>query len=744
MLDVGLLKYQVTNLLFTTNQSRRDAATDRESPLFPPPERDAKDALHPLQSMADRVGHQVEEFAMRVDQWLAHRGENESANYRNTMDLVKGLGEIANDTAAKLKKEHGLEHSRDIQKGIQRRIDRFNEGMSLVASTRKEGSLNGRSDNRLDRPSKTTLQDLRQWQSEANTWELLRVMLELDYHDPDFDFEQQKKDYLERRGKPDRYTPESEIWERFLLENNLARERQIVLKWLESTADSTESDIDSIVEQLEVGAGKAKGTWSHGWLHTREKIKGHKRIRLLDTQLDPMAPITNNDGELLVTQLDPDGPTRQRRALEKEDEYHERSLWLTCWEMLRRGKTWREIREWFEERNESWRAISLGMAYETQDARTCLGGAHSGALWRRMCFAAAKHGNMKDYERAVYGLLSGDVESVDPICRTWDDFLYCRYNSLLLAQFDAYLRSEFPDRLPGTVARRFHIPDVAQVLADAGTAGRRVAENLEFHKATKDEARQPMKLIQAGLIGKNSEELLYKLGIALSKKANADGQTSRLIPPTKEEVDDSIMAMADNQDALRIMAHVYLILRALGMEPGDGDRRIIFENVIVGYVDFLRMAGKIELMPVYTGQLSEQRQDIVLGRALLDITYPPEQKRIVELMNLSKVNTVGALTEQYFFAAMESSLVPENEPGIDRFEILEPTDVYLWPGQRTRTDFVPERVDTEEETIIRSVEWFMHIKGHWNTTFSALIYVMKRLLRMFPLTILALGSSMAC
>lgn len=670
---------------------------------------------------------------MRVDQWLAHRNESEAANYHSTMRLVKELGAVANDTAARLKREHGGEHSRDIQKGIQRRIDRFNEGMSLVASVRKEGSPNSRPGDRLDRPSKTTLQDLRQWQSEANTWELLRVMLELDYHDPEFDFQQQKKDYLERRGKPSPYTPENEIWERFLLENDLARERQIVLKWLESTADSTESDVNSIVEQLEGGAGKGRGTWSHGWLHTREKIKGQKRTQLRGTQIDPAASIMNSDStELLVTQLDPDAPTRQRRTLEKQDEYQERSLWLTCWEMLRRGRSWKEIREWFEEHNESWRAVSLGMAYEAQDARTCLGGAHSGALWRRMCYAAAKHGHMEDYERAVYGLLSGDVEGVDPVCRSWDDLLYCRYNSLLLAQFDAYLQSNFPDRVPGTLARRFPIPEISQVLADAGTAGRRVAENLKSHKVTKDEARQPMKLIQAGLVGKNSGELLYKLGIALSKKANADGQTSRLIPPTKEEADDSIMAMADNQDALRIMAHLYLILRALGMETGDGERQVIFENVLVGYVDFLRMAGKIELMPVYTGQLSEQRQDIVLGRALLDITDSQEQKRMVELMNLSKVNTVAALTEQYFYATAEGSLVPEGDSGISTFEILEPTDVYLWPGQRIKTGFVPEKIDSEEETIIRSVEWFMHIKGHWNTTFSALIYVMKRLLRKSP------------
>jgi hypothetical protein len=37
-------------------------------------------------------------------------------------------------------------------------------------------------------------------------------------------------------------------------------------------------------------------------------------------------------------------------------------------------------------------------------------------------------------ERAVYGVLSGDLESVLPMCHTWDDHLWAHLNHLIIAR----------------------------------------------------------------------------------------------------------------------------------------------------------------------------------------------------------------------------------------------------------------------------------------------------------------------
>ena len=63
-----------------------------------------------------------------------------------------------------------------------------------------------------------------------------------------------------------------------------------------------------------------------------------------------------------------------------------------------------------------------------------------------MCLAAARHSGFDVYQRAVYGLLAGDIKSVDPACRSFDDLLYARYNALLIRSFEEWLLKAFPDR----------------------------------------------------------------------------------------------------------------------------------------------------------------------------------------------------------------------------------------------------------------------------------------------------------
>src|SRR5690606_38020910 len=143
----------------------------------------------------------------------------------------------------------------------------------------------------------------------------------------------------------------------------------------------------------------------------------------------------------LVTQLDPDAMTRQARKLETQDDFFERAIWLGCFEMLRRGYSMAEIREWCSVRTELWRAASLAPLplANTEDEDQPDFDPRWLVRWRRMCFSTARDGGTSDYDRAVYGLLAGEIASVEKVCETWDDLLFAHYNALLRTRFDSYL-----------------------------------------------------------------------------------------------------------------------------------------------------------------------------------------------------------------------------------------------------------------------------------------------------------------
>ena len=98
------------------------------------------------------------------------------------------------------------------------------------------------------------------------------------------------------------------------------------------------------------------------------------------------------------------------------------------WGFLRKGQT-EDARELCEDAGEFWRAASLtggedawdpqvdGPKGDEDDGEIRVTGNRKRELWKRMCFALARKPGGEEYEKAVYGLLAGDVESVSiPVC----------------------------------------------------------------------------------------------------------------------------------------------------------------------------------------------------------------------------------------------------------------------------------------------------------------------------------------
>lgn len=50
------------------------------------------------------------------------------------------------------------------------------------------------------------------------------------------------------------------------------------------------------------------------------------------------------------------------------------------------------------------------------------------------CFLSLQESSPKE-ERAVYGILSGDLESVLPMCHSWDDHLWAHLNHKIVNRY---------------------------------------------------------------------------------------------------------------------------------------------------------------------------------------------------------------------------------------------------------------------------------------------------------------------
>ncbi|KAI4622908.1 uncharacterized protein J4E87_006001 [Alternaria ethzedia] len=713
------------------------------------------DPLQPLRAMAERVGKEVEKFAERVDHWHVHGNESKKAKYQTTVKLVGKFQDVAESHVKELKRTTEAENKGSLSKTVRRQIQTMadasdNPGQSLFGQS-SQSVISSIEPNAAS--VSANVRELREWQAELATWKLLKLVIEHYNPEPGTDSAAEKQAQLEEAGGSARYCKNSEIWDRFLLEDDQAKEKALVLRWLEQTARDSDSDVKAIITGLEEHSGKGAHTWTSGWLETKTKIKQAKRMDDIDQPLKPINSNlkTSDRTANLVTQLDPDAPSRQKRALERSDEYYERSLWMVAYEMMRRGLPWKTIVDWCYERNESWRGVSIGAAYEGHpEGGPNVAGPTVGYLFRRMCFYAAR-GARIPYEGAVYGLLSGDLKQVQTVCRSWDDHLHAHYNALLLSRFDSYLQKKHPNRVTESMTQKFLFQDAVANIGEWEKSPEKVMSLLKQQKSTAAQAVSPIKLIQSALIGRDADDLMLKVGVAIADMFDKDERPhSLIIHPDSPEEDRSpipagehrtyhaepyYQALARDPHAFRIIVHIFIVLRnglhTLFEDTHQDKKFLAMDNVITAYIEFLRLTKRFDTIPLYAAQLIPERAAYSLARVLPDIKNSSEQRHSVALMESYRIDVVQVISQSFTFASRDSGFTHFTNDGygvitnpIKRFNILEkitlPTEQLLWPGVRVKRTFDGAGISPQDEVVIDSVQWYSYVTKDFEKTFAHL------------------------
>ncbi|KAJ0300756.1 hypothetical protein COL516b_008327 [Colletotrichum fioriniae] len=628
----------------------------------------------------DGIGPEVEVFANILDDCLANQGTDDDKRAR-----VLGLVNAYHDYAA--------------------------EKLSQLRKPRRQNSIG---DNEMDLDDEeeaeaaANSEEIRVWEQERQTWDLVRRLIPLRYS--------------VRTSTNQQATNNGEdLWRAFLANDQLATERKTILEWLQQGARAG-PDIDDLVRELQQNADRGD-IIAHGWIHTRSAIKLQKSVigssRPLDVHFPEVArSLVNSDKAPLVAELDPDSVIRQGRKLEPQDEYFERAIWVGCFQLLRRGCSLETTREWCLERTEIWRAVSMSALPLANDhGETMLVDDPSAlALWRRMCFALARQGGTDDIERAVYGVLSGDIPSVQRVCQTWDDFMFMHYNALVRTQFDTFLLSQCSPEASSTIRSSFAAFDAVQFHGDAATLEQRLIRNLETSPHTSKEALEPIKALQAAIISKDLQRHFYEQGVAITQKANSK-EASALMPDHNcRNVDVVTEKFADikNPDGLRIAVHALIIFDTLDKlgtlktntvtMSSDHDRRELQENTITQYISLLRLAGLEELIPLYCSRLHPSRAFQVLSTNLLPITDSEarqEQLAFIHKAGLDVVEFVKA-QPQFLFQTLDPDTAQNG--AMREFQIMDDGPASLKYGRSIKTDFFgedPESIDSVDERLIR-------------------------------------------
>ncbi|KAG8207090.1 Nuclear pore complex protein [Trichophyton interdigitale] len=670
-----------------------------EPPLLLPT--GVKDALHPLQHTADRVVKQIEAYAQSLDNFRRQGLQpGDTRAFQEACKLVKKYQQIAEDTAKELSQPTGA-----------RKSLRSSTLVNLSQSYKPNVSV-----------SKDEEASIRRWQLEADTWGLVFHLLAVGDPESHMQAQLNQKTALQTLH---RYSTDHDIWETFLRTDHFAVENAVMLKWLENTARAGIEVMDSMISKLEMDANRGEGLWAHGWLYTKEAIKGAKRLRSWPQPLEPDDPsvtaslLSSSHNEPLITQLDPDAVTRQGLGLQKQDQSFEEATWLECWKMIRTGKDWLSIREWAKERLESWRAISLcGSAGDS--SLSAKDPSHSSLLrmmnyrsqesWRAACSVLANNPNSNRYERAVYALISGETGPAYEVCQSWSDFVYVNCNHILLSRYRDFckqLQRKLSYAPKAEVELRVDPPQYDSI--------RNFLDTLVKDPRTAKESKNPYCTIQAAILGQSYDQFFNLQANALAKVAQESGEPT-LIPDisSMRTFDQLTLIAAKDNDSLRLTAHLYLILRAVGLVRSDSHYSATASVNVVRYIDFLREYGATRDIPLYASLLPREMGNEVLGKVLIEVTDPSERESHIQMMKRLKIDTSAMIQSQWRWVLKEADkkfnpkpikLVRTVTTGGDR------------PGKigHIMKGFISKsKVSPEDENLIRCIDWHRYISGQWS------------------------------
>ncbi|XP_060066692.1 nuclear pore complex protein Nup107-like [Ylistrum balloti] len=418
---------------------------------------------------------------------------------------------------------------------------------------------------------------------EQNTWQLVHSLLK-DQLEVELRMDLPDEEMNEDGGSLFRKS-DKKIVSDFFENNSEIRQSQLIVDWLESCALEK---VQRIRDNIKFFSDRAVG-----WENTLHKLQTRESENLFGGTDRP-----------LVDKIDPDAAVRQNKMVDDLDKEDESRLLQTLFVYIRAGQL-QEAQDICCEHGQAWRAATLEgwKLYHDPNfeamvkGQTCsVEGNPNRDIWRNVCWNMAKEPSYDQFEKAIYGVLSGNLQAVLPVCRDWLDYLWAHYKVLVDVRMEQELRTQ---KLSGR-----QLVSMPSEFWDQSSDAESVFRRLEAYENISKEGLRWYHVIQKWIIL---------------------GDTEKLIEVMAGWVRDEQLKIP--QHLLRFMAHLVLFLRTTQRHV----RNDLCSLILEAYVEDLIQGNHKELVAHYVASLPSDAQVVWYARFLEGVEEKEERQACLDL-----------------------------------------------------------------------------------------------------------------
>lgn len=402
-----------------------------------------------------------------------------------------------------------------------------------------------------------TTKDLMQY--ELQTWQLIKSLYKdrLETLTQDESMDSAKQEVYTKVWSLSEQNIASHLFER----DSLVRQSQLVIDWLETCA----------AEEIDTFSDNAKFFVDQPvfWENTLHQLQNMKK------------GLRSSRERPTISEMDPDAPHRQQKALDDLDKEDERFFLKNLFWCLRAGKLDMALelchrcgQLWRAATLEGWRLHHDPNFYNTNSLNdSCLNSVEGNAyrdVWKSVCWRMANETEMEKYERALYAALSGNLEALLPVCISWMDFVWAYFKVMVDIRVEQEIRLHHHvtrnlDTLPAEYwDKMFEPPDIFKEI------GASVHENI------RSQSQQWYHLIQKYIILGDTPALIEAMYSWL--------QDENDYPP---------------EHLLRLMVHIVLFLKSIG----HACKEDLCEAIIEAFVTYLIKSKHNSLVAHYVAKM---------------------------------------------------------------------------------------------------------------------------------------------
>ncbi|KAL5022711.1 hypothetical protein ScPMuIL_001866 [Solemya velum] len=225
------------------------------------------------------------------------------------------------------------------------------------------------------------------------------------------------------------YQSDQNIMKMLFTKESSIRESQIVVDWLESCA---REQLDAFSDKVKFFSDRAVA-----WENTLHRLQNQQTGLPMGTERP------------LVDEMDPDAPVRQNRMLDDLDKEDETRLLQYVFVCIRAGQI-DKAQEICQSCGQSWRAATLegwrlyhDPNFEGLRNDGCVAPVRGNPyrdIWKTVCWKMAQEAKFNQWERAIYASLSGNLQALLPVCKSWKDYLWAYFKVLVDSKVEQEIR----------------------------------------------------------------------------------------------------------------------------------------------------------------------------------------------------------------------------------------------------------------------------------------------------------------